>query len=177
MKKRLRLFGTILLILIILTGCTFTKDRNKVIKQLKKHDVISKKWELVAETSTTTADLFIDTVSYNYIYKTKDDTYNVVRIMDNEKKYTIEVQYDVYYYTTKEKSKNSDGSVDRIEVERKFSLAKRKFGLGLIRTKLENTTKSSILLAIIAMNVDRLTSLLIRWLFWVLFGKPFAVAC
>ena len=110
MKKRLRLFGTILLILIILTGCTFTKDRNKVIKQLKKHDVISKKWELVAETSTTTADLFIDTVSYNYIYKTKDDTYNVVRILDNEKKYTIEVQYDVYYYTTKEKSKNSDGS-------------------------------------------------------------------
>ena len=68
-------------------------------------------------------------------------------------------------------------NVDRIEVERKFSLAKRKFGLGLIRTKLENTTKSSILLAIIAMNVDRLTSLLIRWLFWVLFGKPFAVAC
>ena len=38
-------------------------------------------------------------------------------------------------------------------------------------------TKSSILLAIIAINVDRLTSLLIRWLFWVLFGKPFAVAC
>ena len=110
MKKRLRLFGTIILILLVLTGCTFTKDRNKVIKQLKKHDVISKKWELVAETSTTTADLFIDTVSYNYIYKTKDDTYNVVRILDNEKKYTIEVQYDVYYYTTKEKSKNSDGS-------------------------------------------------------------------
>ena len=68
-------------------------------------------------------------------------------------------------------------NVDRIEVERIFSLAKRKFGLGLIRTKLENTTKSSILLPIIAMNVDRLTSLLIRWLFWVLFGKPFAVAC
>ena len=68
-------------------------------------------------------------------------------------------------------------NVDRIEVERKFSLAKRKFGLGLIRTKLENTTKSSILLAIIAMNVDRLSSLLICWLFWVLFGKPFAVAC
>jgi hypothetical protein len=68
-------------------------------------------------------------------------------------------------------------NVDRIEVERKLSLAKRKFGLSLIRTKLENTTKSSILLAIIAMNVDRLTSLFIRWLFWVLFGKPFAAGC
>ena len=67
--------------------------------------------------------------------------------------------------------------VDRIEVERKFSLAKRKFGLGLIRTKLENTTKSSILMAVIAMNVDRLTRLLIRWLLWILFREPFAVAC
>ena len=68
-------------------------------------------------------------------------------------------------------------NVDRIEVECKFSLAKRKFGLGLIRTKLENTTKSSILLAIIAMNVDRLTSLFIRWLFWVLFRNPVAAGC
>lgn len=48
-------------------------------------------------------------------------------------------------------------AVDRIEVERAFSLAKRSFGLGLITTKLETTTKSSILLSIIAMNVDRLT--------------------
>ena len=68
-------------------------------------------------------------------------------------------------------------NVDRIEVERKFSLAKRKFGLGLIRTKLEDTTKSSILLAIIAMNVDRLTSLLIRWILWVLFTKPVVAGC
>lgn len=110
MKKRIKLFISLFLILLVITGCTFSKDRNKVIKQLKKHDVINKKWDLVVETSTTTADLFIDTVSYDYIYETKDDTYNVVRIMDNEKKYTIEVQYDVYYYTTKEKSKNSDGS-------------------------------------------------------------------
>ena len=50
-------------------------------------------------------------------------------------------------------------AVDRIEVERAFSLAKRSFGLGLITTKLESTTKSSIILSIIAMNVDRLTKL------------------
>ena len=48
-------------------------------------------------------------------------------------------------------------AVDRIEVERAFSLAKRSFGLGLITTKLESTTRSSIVLSIIAMNVDRLT--------------------
>ena len=50
-------------------------------------------------------------------------------------------------------------AVDRIEVERAFSLAKRSFGLGLITTKLESTTRSSIVLSIIAMNVDRLTKL------------------
>lgn len=48
-------------------------------------------------------------------------------------------------------------AVDRIEVERAFSLAKRSFGLGLITTRLENTTRSSIVLSIIAMNVDHLT--------------------
>ncbi len=47
-------------------------------------------------------------------------------------------------------------AVDRIEVERCFSLAKRCYGLGLIRTKLDTTTRSSIVLSIIAMNVDRI---------------------
>lgn len=47
-------------------------------------------------------------------------------------------------------------SVDRIRVERDFSLAKRCYGLGLIRTKLDDTTRSSICLSIIAMNVDKL---------------------
>lgn len=51
-------------------------------------------------------------------------------------------------------------AVDRIEVERRFSLAKRCYGLGLIRTKLDTTTKSSISLSIIAMNVDRLTAII-----------------
>ena len=46
---------------------------------------------------------------------------------------------------------------DRIEVERAFSLAKRRYGLGLITAKLDATTRSSIALSIIAMNVNRLT--------------------
>ena len=50
-------------------------------------------------------------------------------------------------------------AVDRIEVERSFSLAKRCFGLGLITTKLDTTTRSSIVLSIIAMNVDRISAL------------------
>lgn len=46
---------------------------------------------------------------------------------------------------------------DRIEVERAFSLAKRRYGLGLITAKLDTTTKNSIALSIIAMNVNLLT--------------------
>ena len=52
-------------------------------------------------------------------------------------------------------------NTDRIEVERKFSLAKRKFGLGLLLTKREDTTKTSIVLSIIAMNIDRLAAMLL----------------
>lgn len=61
-------------------------------------------------------------------------------------------------------------AVDRIEVERSFSLAKRSFGLGLITTKLETTTKSSIALSIIAMNVDRLTKAASRFLLSIFQG-------
>jgi hypothetical protein len=59
-------------------------------------------------------------------------------------------------------------NTDRIEVERKFSLAKRKFGLGLLLTKREDTTKASIVLSIIAMNIDRLAAMLLRFLRFVL---------
>ena len=53
-------------------------------------------------------------------------------------------------------------AVDRIEIERGFSLAKRCYGLGLIRTKLDTTTRSSICLSIIAMNVARLSAAILR---------------
>lgn len=59
---------------------------------------------------------------------------------------------------------------DRIEVERGFSLAKRNYGLGLIKTKLDTTTRSSIVLSIIAMNVEKLSRdflhLFSECLFW-----------
>lgn len=59
-------------------------------------------------------------------------------------------------------------NTDRIEVERKFSLAKRKFGLGLLLTKREDTTKASIGLSVIAMNIDRLAALLLHLLKYIL---------
>lgn len=72
----------------------------------------------------------------------------------------------------KDKKQEYQDAVDRIEVERSFSLAKRSFGLGLIRTKLENTTRSSIALSIIAMNIDRLRAYLFVKIFESIFqGK------
>lgn len=59
-------------------------------------------------------------------------------------------------------------NTDRIEVERKFSLAKRKFGLGLLLTKREDTTRASIVLSIIAMNIDRLAAMLLHFIQFVL---------
>ena len=53
-------------------------------------------------------------------------------------------------------------AVDRIEIERRFSLVKRCYGLGLIRTKLDTTTRSSICLSIIAMNISRLAVTLLH---------------
>lgn len=47
-------------------------------------------------------------------------------------------------------------NADRIAVERAFALAKHSYGLGLITSKLDTTTRSSIALSIIAMNVDRI---------------------
>jgi len=55
-----------------------------------------------------------------------------------------------------DKKQEYTDNTDRIEVERAFSLAKRRYGLGLITTKLETTTRSSIALSIIAMNVNHL---------------------
>ena len=61
--------------------------------------------------------------------------------------------------TDEEKKQAYADNVDRIEVERGFSLAKRCCGLGLITTKLETTTRSSIALSIIVVNLKRLMKL------------------
>lgn len=55
-------------------------------------------------------------------------------------------------------------NTDRIEVERGFSLAKRCFGMGLICTKLDITTRSSIMLSILAMNLSNIARELLLWL-------------
>ena len=70
---------------------------------------------------------------------------------------------------------------DRVEVERKFSLAKRKCGLGLLSTKLEQTTICVIALSILVLNLRKIwrafIQLFLIWLFPLQFGyarKKFA---
>jgi hypothetical protein len=55
--------------------------------------------------------------------------------------------------------------IDRIEVERKFSLAKGSFGLGLIRARLKTTSQTAIALSILALNIAQAGRVL-RVLFW-----------
>lgn len=56
-------------------------------------------------------------------------------------------------------------NADRVEVERAFSLAKGSYGLGLIRTKLEETTRGSIVLSILVMNINRKLKMFLRLFF------------
>jgi len=62
--------------------------------------------------------------------------------------------------------------IERIEVERKISLAKGSYGLGLIRTKLRETSESAIGLTILVMNIAHVGRILRTFLFCLLFlGK------
>jgi IS5 family transposase len=62
-------------------------------------------------------------------------------------------------------------NADRVEVERSFSLSKRCYGLGKISTKLEETTGCSIVLSILAMNIDRLANVSLCKLLAILFSR------
>lgn len=73
--------------------------------------------------------------------------------------------------TSEEKKQSYTDNTDRIEVERGFSLAKRCYGLGLLHTKLDMTTRSSIALSIIAMNVNRLTDIILRCVVILIFSR------
>ena len=70
--------------------------------------------------------------------------------------------------TPEEKKIAHQDNTDRIEVERGFSLAKRCFGMGLIRTRLDITTRSSIVLSILAMNISHLARAFLLAIFYLL---------
>lgn len=71
---------------------------------------------------------------------------------------------------TDKKTEYKDNA-DRVAVERAFALAKQKYGLGLITRKLDETTRSSIALSIIAINVDRICRSLLRLFYDIVISK------
>ena len=71
--------------------------------------------------------------------------------------------------TLEEKKIAHQDNMERIEVERGFSLAKRCFGMGLITTKLDITTRSSIALSILAMNLGNLARAFLLAAFYPIF--------
>jgi len=71
-----------------------------------------------------------------------------------------------------DKAISRQDNIDRNEIERVFSLGKRCYGLGLIRTKLMETTKTSIAISVLTLNLfrklreeQRKASSFVLWLF------------
>ena len=60
--------------------------------------------------------------------------------------------------SAKERKQEYQDNADRIEVERSFSLSKRCYGMGLIRTKLYDTTLTSIALSVFVTNLFKIQS-------------------
>ena len=64
--------------------------------------------------------------------------------------------------SVKEKRQEYQDNTDRIEVERSFSLSKRCYGMDLIRTKLYDTTLTSIALSVFVTNLFKIQSRIIK---------------
>lgn len=58
-----------------------------------------------------------------------------------------------------DKKQNYIDECERVEVERKFSLAKRKCGMGMIVTRLKETTCHSIAMSVLLLNLRRIEKL------------------
>ena len=58
--------------------------------------------------------------------------------------------------STKERKQEYQDNTDQIEVERSFSLSKRCYGLGLMKTKLYETTLTSIALSVFVTNLFKI---------------------
>jgi len=60
------------------------------------------------------------------------------------------------------KKQDYQDECERVEVERRFSLAKRKCGLGLIMTKLEETISHSIAMSVVVLNLRKIQHALLH---------------
>ena len=74
----------------------------------------------------------------------------------------------------RDKKQDYQDQSDRVEVERQFNLAKRKCGLGMIVTRLEETTCHCLAMSVLLLNLRKLQRHLHTFLLMVWCGKmPF----
>ena len=57
---------------------------------------------------------------------------------------------------------------ERVEIERKFSLGKRKCGMGLVTAKLEETAAHVVALSILLLNLRKIQCAFLQFLNWLL---------
>lgn len=67
----------------------------------------------------------------------------------------------------RDKKRDYQDQADRVEVERQFSLAKRKCGLGMIVTRLEETTCHCLAMSVLLLNLRKLQRLLRAFFCWL----------
>lgn len=70
--------------------------------------------------------------------------------------------------TKSDKKIEYQDNTDRIEVERRFTLTKRCYGMGKIMTKLEDTQLTSIVLSVFVANIARMQQRILSTLFYLL---------
>jgi transposase, IS5 family len=54
------------------------------------------------------------------------------------------------------KEQRYQDDIDRIAVEGRFGVAKRRYGLGLIKSKLKETSETNINVSILVLNLDKI---------------------
>ena len=68
----------------------------------------------------------------------------------------------------RDKAQDYRDECERVEVERKFSLGKRKCGMGLVTAKLEDTAAHVVALSILLLNLRKIQCALLQFLDWML---------
>ena len=69
---------------------------------------------------------------------------------------------------TRDKAQDYRDECERVEVERRFSLAKRKCGMGLVTAKLRETAAHAIAISILVLNLRKIQCALLRLLTYLL---------
>ena len=69
---------------------------------------------------------------------------------------------------TRDKAQDYRDECERVEVERRFSLAKRKCGMGLVTAKLRETAAHVIAMSVLVLNLRKIQRALLRMLTYLL---------